>query len=99
MHCSRMYSAVKEYLHLLLERLTDMRLAPPLLAAAGLIIVLGQAHAQEPVLGVAAIDLQNSFFVRMKEAGDVAAKDYGVTTIWQSAEASLEKEVAIIENY
>ena len=28
--------------------------------------------AQEKVLGLAAIDLQNSFFVRMKEAGDVA---------------------------
>ena len=34
--------------------------------------------AQEKVLGLAAIDLQNSFFVRMKEDGDVAASDYGV---------------------
>ncbi len=59
----------------------------------------GTAFAQEPVLGLAAIDLQNSFFVRMKEAGDVAAKDYGVKTTWQSAEGSLEKQVGIIENF
>lgn len=55
--------------------------------------------AQEKVLGLAAIDLQNSFFVRMKEAGDVAASDYGVKTTWQSAEGSLEKQVSIIENF
>ncbi|MEW9308962.1 sugar ABC transporter substrate-binding protein [Labrys neptuniae] len=57
------------------------------------------AQAKDKVLGVAAIDLQNSFYVRMKEAGDVAAKDYGVRSTWQSAEGSLEKEVAIIENF
>ncbi|WP_136625408.1 sugar ABC transporter substrate-binding protein, partial [Mesorhizobium norvegicum] len=51
------------------------------------------------VLGLAAIDLQNSFFVRMKEAGDVAAADYGVKSTWQSAEGSLEKQVSIIENF
>ncbi|MBM7044090.1 sugar ABC transporter substrate-binding protein [Rhizobium lusitanum] len=56
------------------------------------------AHAQEKVIGIVAIDLQSSFFVRMKEAGDVAAKDYGVTTSWQSAEGSLEKQVSLIEN-
>jgi ribose transport system substrate-binding protein len=55
--------------------------------------------AAEKVLGVAAIDLQNSFYVRMKEAGDVAAKDYGVKSTWQSAEGSLEKQVGIIENF
>lgn len=55
--------------------------------------------AQEKVLGLAAIDLQNSFFVRMKEAGDVAASDYGVKSTWQSAEGSLEKQVGIIENF
>jgi ribose transport system substrate-binding protein len=49
-------------------------------------------------LGVVAIDLQNSFFVRMKQAGDQAAKDYGVKATWQSAEGSLEKQVSIIEN-
>lgn len=55
--------------------------------------------AQEKVLGLAAIDLQNSFFVRMKEAGDVATTDYGVKATWQSAEGSLEKQVGIIENF
>lgn len=65
-----------------------------LLAAAAL-----PAGAQDKVLGLAAIDLQNSFFVRMKEAGDVAATDYGVKTTWQSAEGSLEKQVGIIENF
>ena len=57
------------------------------------------AASAETTLGLAAIDLQNSFFVRMKEAGDVAAKDYGVSTTWQSAEGSLEKQVGIIENF
>lgn len=57
------------------------------------------AKAEDKIIGVAAIDLQNSFYVRMKEAGDVAAKDYGVKSTWQSAEGSLEKEVAIIENF
>ncbi|WP_062228760.1 sugar ABC transporter substrate-binding protein [Aureimonas frigidaquae] len=67
-----------------------------LLAALSLAL---PASAQEKVLGLAAIDLQNSFFVRMKEAGDVAASDYGVRSTWQSAEGSLEKQVAIIENF
>ena len=63
-------------------------------------LIGGVAAADErPVLGIAAIDLQNSFFVRMKEAGDVAAQDYDVKTVWQSAEASLERQIAIIENY
>lgn len=57
------------------------------------------AEAQDVTLGLAAIDLQNSFFVRMKEAGDVAASDYGVNAIWQSAEGSLERQVGIIENF
>ena len=56
------------------------------------------ANAQTGVIGIVAIDLQSSFFVRMKEAGDKAAKDYGVTTSWQSAEGSLEKQVSLIEN-
>ncbi len=68
--------------------------------AAGVLASLAvPAWADEPVLGLAAIDLQNSFFVRMKEAGDVAAKDYGVKTTWQSAEGSLEKQVGIVENF
>jgi ribose transport system substrate-binding protein len=57
-----------------------------------------KAQGGGKTLGVVAIDLQNSFFVRMKQAGDQAAKDYGVKTTWQSAEGSLEKQVSIIEN-
>jgi ribose transport system substrate-binding protein len=73
-----------------------------ILKASAALIALALATpslAQEKVLGVAAIDLQNSFYVRMKEAGDVAASDYGVKSTWQSAEGSLEKQVGIIENF
>lgn len=70
-----------------------------LLLAGAMALSALPSLAQDGVLGVAAIDLQNSFFVRMKEAGDVAAKDYGVKTTWQSAEGSLEKQVAVIENF
>ena len=57
------------------------------------------AAEKEPVVGVVAIDLQNSFFVRMRQAGDEAAKDYGVKVIWQGSEGSLEKEISNIENF
>ena len=50
-------------------------------------------------LGVVVIDLTNSFYVRMKQAGDVAAKDYGVEAVWQSADSSLEKQISIVENF
>lgn len=63
------------------------------------LVLATPSMAQDKVLGVAAIDLQNSFYVRMKEAGDVAASDYGVKSTWQSAEGSLEKQVGIIENF
>jgi ribose transport system substrate-binding protein len=66
---------------------------------AALVLAASSAEAADTVLGLAAIDLQSSFFVRMKEAGDVAAKDYGVKTTWQSADGSLEKQVGIIENF
>jgi ribose transport system substrate-binding protein len=67
-------------------------------AAASIGLYASSAAAQEKIIGIVAIDLQSSFFVRMKEAGDAAAKDYGVTTSWQSAEGSLEKQVSLIEN-
>jgi ribose transport system substrate-binding protein len=73
------------------------------LAALGAAIALAWAGtaraAEQPTLGLAAIDLQQSFFVRMKQAGDTAATDYGVKATWQSAEGSLEKQVALIENF
>src|SRR6218665_2619802 len=49
------------------------------------------ASDKPPVLGIAPTDLQNSFFVRMRAAGDEAGKDCGVKTIWQGSEGSLEK--------
>lgn len=74
---------------------TSLKASIALLALA----IATPSLAAEKVLGLAAIDLQNSFFVRMKEAGDVAAADYGVKSTWQSAEGSLEKQVSIIENF
>ncbi|CAH0118936.1 hypothetical protein PAE9249_01433 [Paenibacillus sp. CECT 9249] len=56
-------------------------------------------ESNKPKLGIAVIDLKNAFFVRMKEGGDAAAKDYGVEAIWQSADGSLEKQISIIENF
>ena len=52
-----------------------------------------------PVIGVSAIDLTSSFFVGMRNAGDEAAADYGVTTVWQSAEGSVERQVSTIQNF
>jgi ribose transport system substrate-binding protein len=69
-----------------------------LTVVAGAAFSGSSARAEDKLIGVVAIDLQSSFFVRMKEAGDKAAKDYGVTTTWQSAEGSLEKQVSLIEN-
>lgn len=53
----------------------------------------------QKTLGIVAIDLTNPFFIQMKEAGDQAAKDYGVKTIWQSADGSVEKQISLIENF
>src|SRR5215207_7293721 len=68
--------------------------------------MLSTAAVAQPVnrndnvtIGVAAIDLQNPWFVRMRAAGEAAAKDYKVTTVWQSAEANLEKEISIVESF
>lgn len=54
---------------------------------------------EEYVIGLAMIDLNHPFFVRMQEAGQQAGEDYGVRTIWQSADGSLERQISIIENY
>ncbi len=69
------------------------------LAISASLLTAVPAFAQEKVIGVAAIDLQNPWFVRMKESADVAAGDYGVTTTWQSAEANLEKQISIVESF
>src|SRR6218665_1626920 len=83
-----MYGCRKLWLSALLAATLSMLPAPPPPAAA-----------KTPVLGIVAIALQNSFFVRMRKAGDEAAKDYGVKTIWQGSEGSLEKQVSNIENF
>lgn len=53
----------------------------------------------KPVIGVSAIDLTSPFFVGMREAGTEAAEDYGVSTVWQSAEGSVEQQVSTIQNF
>src|SRR5690606_3994395 len=52
-----------------------------------------------PVIGVSAIDLTSPFFVGMRNAGEEAAADYGVTTVWQSAEGSVERQISTIQNF
>ncbi|MDX3975345.1 sugar ABC transporter substrate-binding protein [Shinella sp.] len=71
-----------------------------LASALGLGLYVSPAVSQDKAtIGIVAIDLQSSFFVRMQEAGDKAAADYGVATAWQSAEGSPEKQVSLIENF
>jgi ribose transport system substrate-binding protein len=50
-------------------------------------------------LGFAMINLTLPFFVRMQDAGGEAANDYGVKTVWQSADGNLENELSIAERY
>lgn len=52
-----------------------------------------------PVLGVSMIDLNHPFYVQMMNAGDVAADDWGVEVVWQSAEGSLERQLSVVENF
>lgn len=55
--------------------------------------------AAKPKLGLVMIDLNHPFYAAMMEAGKKAEADFGVEGIWKSAEGSLEKEIAIIENF
>ena len=48
---------------------------------------------------MSAIDLASSLFVGMRNAGNEAAADYGVTALWQSAEGSFERQVSTIQNF
>lgn len=50
-------------------------------------------------LSFAMINLTLPFFVRMQEAGGKAANDYGVKTVWQSADGNIENELSIAERY
>jgi ribose transport system substrate-binding protein len=57
------------------------------------------AQAKKPRMGLAMINLEAPFFANMMTAGAIAAKDYGIDLIWKSAEGSLEKQIAIVENF
>jgi ribose transport system substrate-binding protein len=58
-----------------------------------------EAAKKEPVIGMAVINLDHPFFANFMAASLLAQQDYGVRTIWKSAEGSLEKQIAIIENF
>lgn len=58
-----------------------------------------EASGDVKTIGVVAIDLTNPFFIQMQEAGEEAAEDYGVETIWQSADGSVENQISLIENF
>lgn len=53
----------------------------------------------EFTLGLAMINLNLPFFVRMQEAGGQAANAYNVRTVWQSADGSLESQLSIVERF
>ncbi len=57
------------------------------------------AATAKPTIGLAMVDLTNPFFVDMMKGGNIAAEEVGVNVIWKSAEGSVEKEIAIIENF
>ncbi len=50
-------------------------------------------------IGVICIDLNLPFYVEMMEAGTEAAEDYGVETIWKSAEGNIDNEIALIDSF
>jgi ribose transport system substrate-binding protein len=58
-----------------------------------------QVEDTKPKLGAVMIDLNHPFYAAMMEAGNKAAEDYGADITWKSAEGSLEKEIALVENF
>jgi len=50
-------------------------------------------------LGLICIDLNLPFYVNMMEAGTEAGEDYGVETIWKSAEGNIDTEIALIDGF
>lgn len=57
------------------------------------------AMDEKYVIGYALTDLTNSFYINMREAGTVAAEDYGVEVIWKSSEGTLDTQISIVENF
>jgi len=50
-------------------------------------------------IGVVMIDMTNQFFVDLIEGGNLAAADYGVNVIWQSADGNFDNQIALMENF
>lgn len=68
--------------------------------ALSLTFVVAAAETMPVKIGMVMIDLTNPFFVDMMNGGNLAAKEDGnLEVIWKSAEGSVEKEIALIENF
>ena len=50
-------------------------------------------------IGFVMIDFTNPFFIDLMEGGNLAAEQYGVEVIWNSAEGSFEQQIALMENF
>jgi ribose transport system substrate-binding protein len=71
-----------------------------LVSGLSLTFAAGAKEAKgEPRLGVVMINLDHPFFANMMAAAAIASQEYGVKVIWKSAEGSLEKQIALIENF
>lgn len=68
-----------------------------LVVALGMLPLAQAANAPLEVVFVC-IDMQGAFWVEMMKGGEIAAKDYGINLQFKSGEASLEKQISIIEN-
>lgn len=51
------------------------------------------------VIGAAMVDVTNPFFVDVIKGGDQMAAAMNAEVIWKSSEGSLEKQIALIENF
>lgn len=50
-------------------------------------------------IGIVMMNLTDTFQVNMIKGGDEAAEEYGVDIVWKSADANLDNEISIIENF
>lgn len=58
-----------------------------------------QVEKEKVTIGVAMVDVTNPFFVDVMKGGDQVAAAMGAEVIWKSAEGSLEKQIAVVENF
>ena len=71
-----------------------------LVTGSAAVFAAGESETgKEPVMGIAMINLDHPFFANMMAQASIASQDYGIRLIWKSAEGSLEKQIAIIENF